>query len=72
MPSKARELRELKFSGSPPYTLPGHPRAGHPGAALNSPLLDYPGGPVVKSPTANAGDTGSIPAPGIFHMLQGN
>ena len=31
-----------------------------------------PGGPVVKNPPANAGDTGSIPNPGRFHMLWGN
>ena len=33
---------------------------------------DFPGGSVVKNPTANEGDTGLIPAPGRFHMLQGN
>ena len=31
-----------------------------------------PGGPVVKNPTVNAGDTGSIPRGGRFHMPQGN
>ena len=31
---------------------------------------DYPGGSVVKSPPAKAGDTGSIPGPGRSHMLQ--
>ena len=30
---------------------------------------DFPGGPLVKN--ANTGDTGSIPGPGRFHMLQG-
>ena len=30
------------------------------------------GGSVVKKPHANAGDTGSIPGPGRFHMLQSN
>ena len=33
---------------------------------------DFPGGPVVGKPPANAGDTGSIPGPGRFHMSQGN
>ena len=28
-------------------------------------------GPVVKNPPANAEDTGLIPGPGRFHMLQG-
>ena len=34
--------------------------------------LDFPGGPVVKNPLASAGDTGSIPGPGRFHMPQNN
>ena len=29
-------------------------------------LRGFPGGPVVKSPSANAGDTGSIPGPGTM------
>ena len=33
---------------------------------------DFPGGPVVKSLPASAGDTGSIPGSGAFHMLWGN
>ena len=31
---------------------------------------DLPGGPVVKNPPANAGDTGSIPDLGRSHVLQ--
>ena len=33
-------------------------------------LRDFPGGPVVKNPPANAGDTGSLPGPGRSHLLQ--
>ena len=33
---------------------------------------DFPGSPVVKNLPANAGDTGSIPGPGRFHMPWGN
>ena len=33
---------------------------------------DFPGGPVVKTPPANAGDMGSIPDPGRFHTPRGN
>ena len=33
---------------------------------------DFPGGPVVKNLPANAGDTGSIPGLGRFHMSQNN
>ena len=36
------------------------------------PDQDFPGGAVVKSPPANAGDTGSIPGSGRSHMLQSN
>ena len=32
----------------------------------------FPGGAVVGSPPANAGDTGSSPGPGRSHMLQNN
>ena len=31
-----------------------------------------PGGPLVKNPPANAGDTGLVPSPGGFHMPWGN
>ena len=30
--------------------------------------MDFPGGLVIKNLPANAGDTGSIPGPGRFHM----
>ena len=39
---------------------------------INNAFRDFPGGPVVKSKPANAGDTGSIPGPGRFHMPWGN
>ena len=32
----------------------------------------FPGGPVVRIPPSNAGDTGSIPGLGRSHVLQGN
>jgi len=32
---------------------------------------DFPGDPVVKNPPANAGNTGSIPDPGRFHVPRG-
>ena len=35
-------------------------------------FLDFPGGVVVKSPPANAGDMGSIPGPGRSNMLWSN
>ena len=33
---------------------------------------DFSGGPVAKNLPANAGNTGSIPGPGRFHMPQSN
>ena len=33
---------------------------------------DFSGGPVVGSLPANAGDVGSVPDPGIFHIPQAN
>ena len=33
---------------------------------------DFPGGPVVKNPPSNAGDTSLIPGRGRFHVLWGN
>ena len=35
-------------------------------------LQDFPGGAVVKNSPANAGDTGSIPGLGRFHMPRSN
>ena len=35
-------------------------------------ISDFPGGPGVKNPQANAGCMGWIPGPGRFHMLWGN
>ena len=32
----------------------------------------FPGGGVVKNPPANAGDTGSSPGPGTYHMQRSN
>ena len=35
-------------------------------------VLDFPGGPVVKNPPANAGHMGLIPGPTRSHMLRSN
>ena len=44
----------------------GCPSQGNPEVA------HFSGGPVVKTPPANARDTGSIPGLGSLHMPQGN
>ena len=41
-------------------------------SSLRIPGWGFPGGAVVKTPPANAGDTGSIPGPGRSHMPQSN
>ena len=35
-------------------------------------LKGFTGGPVVKNPSVNSGDEGSIPGLGRFYMPQGN
>ena len=39
---------------------------------LKNYFQNFPGGAVVGSPPANAGDTGSSPGPGRSHMLRSN
>ena len=60
-----RRLDNLQQSYVCIYPLTGNP------TPKNLPQ-DFPGGPVVKNPPANAGDTGSRPGPGSFHMPQGS
>ena len=48
-----------------PEPSPGQHR---PGLCLSNQSRDFPGGAVVRSPPAIAGDTGSIPGPGRVHM----
>ena len=48
-----------------------------PGESLHRPrikvnLADFPGGPLIQNPHANAGDSGSIPGPGRSHMPWGD
>ena len=38
----------------------------------NGSIQGFPGGLVVKNPSASAGDTGSIPDPGRSHMRWNN
>ena len=47
-----------------------YPLTGNP-TPKNLPQ-DFPGGPVVKNPPANAGDTGSIPGLGRVHVPRSN
>ena len=41
-------------------------------SGLRKTTEDYPGGPVVTNPPANAGDIGLIPGSGRFHIPSGN
>ena len=40
----------------------------HEGKGTKNSFQDFPGGPVVKNPPANAGDTDSTPGGGRFHV----
>ena len=57
-----------------PCGLPsmGSHRVGHDWGDLAAAAADFLGGPVVKSPPANAGDMGSIPCSRRLHMPWGN
>ena len=37
-------------------------------SGLRKTTVDFPGGPVVKNPPANAGDRALVPGSGRFHM----
>lgn len=50
---------------------PSSTNGGHIGNS-NKAFEDFPDGPDVKNPPANAGEVGSIPGPGRFRMLQSN
>ena len=41
-------------------------------SGLRKTTVDFPGGPVVKNPPANAGDRALVPGSGRFHMPWGN
>ena len=49
------------FTHGPPCSYSG---------LLKMTMWDFPGGPVAKNLTANAGDMCSIPGPGRYHVLQ--
>ena len=66
----------MLFSASGDKVPSSHPctgdALGHQWGFQKGLVLGFPGGPVVGSPHANAGDMGSVPGPGGFHMPQGN
>ena len=47
-------------------------RTGETNCCIKCAMGDLLGDPVVKNPPSNAGNMGSIPGPGRFHMLWGN
>ena len=57
------------FGGKVPSSHPCTGAAsGHQWGFQKGLVSGFPGGPVLGSPHANAGDMGSIPGPGGFHM----
>ena len=68
-----REERALVLVSIPPLCLPKGFLVLIPcDFCFKKPTSGFPGGSVIKNPTANAGHTGSIPGPGRSHMLQDN
>ena len=57
--------------GGASLTKPGQGRSA-PEVEMLKVLQNLPGGPMVKNPPDNAGDTGSVPGPGRSHVLRGN
>ena len=51
---------------------PPHPTLPHQFTVFKKRREDFPAGPVIKNLPVNAGDTGSIPGWGRFHMIQSN
>ena len=55
------------------YGVPNREGANIPvGEAYKQEPTDFPGGPVVRNPPANAENMSSIPGPGRSHMQQSN
>ena len=63
-------IRDLRFKNQAVSRNSRSP--GHHYKKKKKSDLDFPGGPVVKNPPANAGNMGMIPGSGRFHMLEGN
>ena len=57
-----------------PISLQSHVKEQHrPSTSrIGKMVWDFPGGPVVKNPPANARDMDSIPGPGRFHRPLGS
>ena len=47
-------------------------KTGNHSIVYQTECVGFPGGSVVKNPPTNAGNTGSTPDPGRFHMSQSN
>ena len=57
------------FSLIPPFRVSSHSLQSYQRGPHENRGQDFPGGPEVKNSPSNAGDTGSIPGLGRFHML---
>ena len=55
--------------GKSTSTSPSQKQKSSVYAFLKSKHLDFPGGTVDRNPLTNAGDRGSVPGLGRFHML---
>ena len=77
-PTKENQFLDLEFGKVGPWSHKKPTEKQSETESLRSTCLvnnhreDFPGGPVVKNPPANAEDTGFIPGPGRFHVPPGN
>ena len=65
-------LDQKEFPPLPHRKMKGRERKRQRPTSQKSSDGDFPGGTVDKNPPANAGDTGSSPGPGRFHMPRSN
>ena len=71
---KQTQAARLFSSAASPLGRPGRDHLDSKGSAysIKNPHRDFPGGSVVKNPSADAGNTGLIPGPGRSHIPQSN
>ena len=72
VPQKIKNRTTIYDPATPLLGICQRKQTNKKNASLKRSMWDFPGGPVVKNPPANAEDTGSILGPGRFQVPQGN
>ena len=70
VPQKIKNRTTIYDPATPLLGICQRKQTNKQNTSLKRPMWDFPGGPVVKNPPANAEDTVLIPGPGRFHMPQ--